>query len=319
MVEHRPRSARAQERAREDDGMERDVVLADELEKLHAFRVLPPRFPVPGVAGGDRDVADGRVEPDVEDLALEPLLGHRDSPGQVARDGALLEPVADPGLGHLLRVVRPGALTRRLLLPGLEEGQDLGKVEVQVRRLLQDRRLSAEVAAGILQVRRIEKLAAVVALVAARVLRPAVRAGAVDVAVGQEARVILAVELLPGFFRDEAVRVEPVEDRLGDLRVRRRRRAAEPVEGDPEPGVRVGVDCVIAVAQLAGRGLFLDRPGLGGRAVLVRAADVECVVPALPARAGEHVRGKHLEQRAQVRDIVDVREGRGDQSSLAHG
>lgn len=64
----------------EDDGVEGDVVLAHELEELHVLADPPVLVGLLEVVGSDRDVADGRVEPHVEDLLLELLDRHRDSP-----------------------------------------------------------------------------------------------------------------------------------------------------------------------------------------------------------------------------------------------
>ena len=89
--------------------MERHVVLAHELHVAHVRRALvftPPAAPVGlaqsvgvGPFGGGGDVFDGRVEPDVEDLALHAgpvcvALLHRDAPVEVAGDAAILKAVA---------------------------------------------------------------------------------------------------------------------------------------------------------------------------------------------------------------------------------
>lgn len=70
--------------------------------------------------------------------------------------------------------------------------------------------------------------------------------------------------------------------------------AAEVVEGDAEPAVDVGVQGVVAVAELLRAQPLLQRPRLRGRAVLVRAAHEQRVpVPQAAVPAG-HRRG-HLE------------------------
>ena len=56
VLHHRPLVPRAEKRGREDDGVERDVVLAHELHHLDVLWRLPPPLPLWGVAGGDRDV-----------------------------------------------------------------------------------------------------------------------------------------------------------------------------------------------------------------------------------------------------------------------
>ena len=181
----------------EDHRVEGDVVLADELEELHVLRAPSTSSSSRGrVLRGDGDVADGRVEPDVEDLVLEALLGHGDAPLQVAGDCALLEAVADPGLGHLDRVVRPEALLRGRLHPVASLGRMAGR---SMNRCVVSRITgpgAADAAPGLLELGGVEQLAAVLALVAARIRVAAVGAGAPDVAVGQEPLVLLAVELL---------------------------------------------------------------------------------------------------------------------------
>ncbi len=73
--------------------MERDVVLADEVERARR-RIIPPVAPrlwvaaVLGPLDGGREVADDRLEPDVEHLVVVALVhGHRDAPIHVAGHG----------------------------------------------------------------------------------------------------------------------------------------------------------------------------------------------------------------------------------------
>ena len=117
VMEHCPLVTASQKRARKNDRMKRDVVLADELEQLHLVPVLPPRFPLVGVIRGDRDVSDRRIEPDVDHLLLEAFDRHRDAPLEVARDRSFFQTVANPGVGHLERVLCPPASHRRLAHP----------------------------------------------------------------------------------------------------------------------------------------------------------------------------------------------------------
>ena len=83
---------------------------------------------------------------------------------------------------------------------------------------------------------------------------------------------------------------------------------------DVEPVVHRAVDRVELVADLPRRHVVRLRARLGRRAVLVRAAHVQRVQPALPAEPREHVRAQHAaDQIAQVRNIVHVRQCRRDQ------
>lgn len=96
---------------------------------------------------------------------------------------------------------------------------------------------------------------------------------------------------------------------MADLRLLRRRRAAEVVEADAEPLVHLPVDGVVPVADLPRRAALLHGPGLGGRAVLVGAADEEHVVAPEAAVARVDVGAQHApDQVAQVRHVVHVRQ-----------
>mmetsp|Transcript_7995 Transcript_7995/g.15636 ORF Transcript_7995/g.15636 Transcript_7995/m.15636 type:complete len:262 (+) Transcript_7995:968-1753(+) len=99
----------SEERAGEDDSVERNVVLAHELYKSHVLGfVLPPLLPLRRVGGGDADVPDGRVEPDVEDFVLVALLRHRGTPLEVTRDAPRQQAtLVDPRVRLAARVARP--------------------------------------------------------------------------------------------------------------------------------------------------------------------------------------------------------------------
>ena len=53
---------------REDDAVERHVVLGHELVELHLLGILPPLLPLLRVVGCDGEVADGRIKPHVKHL-----------------------------------------------------------------------------------------------------------------------------------------------------------------------------------------------------------------------------------------------------------
>ena len=75
---------------------------------------------------------------------------------------------------------------------------------------------------------------------------------AADIAVGEEAAALGAVELFNRFFGDETRGIELFEDVLGYLGLNRRGCASEYVKGDIEPAVNFVMDGVVAVAQFAG-------------------------------------------------------------------
>ena len=163
-----------------DDGVEDDVVLAHEVEAARV-RALPPLAPRLGPADvvrpldGSGEVADHRVEPDVDALRVLGVALDRngDAPVDVAGHRARL---------HLPREVeREVADVRppvRLRLDPLDEPlAERGQVEEQVRRLAELGRRAVHDRARVDQVDRIELVAAVVALVASRLAVAADRAG----------------------------------------------------------------------------------------------------------------------------------------------
>ena len=112
---------------------------------------------------------------------------------------------------------------------------ELRQVEEEVLRLPEDRRLAVDLGARVDQVDGVEQVAAVVALVATRILVPADRARAFDVAVGQRVsgrrrerahrRLLDQVPVLP----------ERPEDVARHARMVLGRRPGEEVVADPEP------------------------------------------------------------------------------------
>jgi len=110
-----------------------------------------------------------------------------------------------------------------------------------------------------------------------------------------------------------------VEDILRDLGLYWRRGTAKLVEVAVEPLVNFGVELVVFVADLLRGHVLLTRLGLRCSAILVRTADIDGVVASQTAVASVHVaREDTADDVAQMRHIVDVREGAGDQNiSLA--
>ena len=181
----------AEQLGRPDDRVEDDVVLAHEVvgQRLGVVPPLPPALGVAriraGPLDGGRQVADHRVEPDVEPLGglLGPALDrHRDAPVDVAGHRPRLE-VLDEVERELDDVGPPGAGRLAALEVLLERLGQRRQVEEEVLGLDELRRLAVDLRPRVDQVGRVELVAAVVALVAARVGVPADRAGALDVAV----------------------------------------------------------------------------------------------------------------------------------------
>ncbi len=200
----------------------------------------------------------------------------------------------DPGLDLVLQ--RPLAQVEMLRLAQLELGR------------------ARDGGARVDQVGRVELLGAVLALVAARLVIAAVGAGALDVAVGQEAVVGHREELALDHFLDEAVLGQRPGEMLGQPVVPRARRAAEMVEGEPE----ARGDLLLHLVHLGA--IILDRlAGLGGGelgrgAVLVGGADEHDLVAAAAHVAGIEIRRKLAsDQIAQMLDPVDVGDRRSDE------
>ena len=311
--------------------MERHVVLAHELDVAHVVRALvgappapPGRLVLPGPLGpfgGGADVLDRRVEPDVEDLALHPRPGRvaapdRDAPVEVAGDRAVLQPLAvvEPLERDRGREQRPVGLgldpaAQLLAHQALPQVEVAGLAHLEVGRA-RDRRARLD------QVGRVELLGAVLALVAARPRIAAVRAGADDVAVGQEAAVGDRVDLPLGHLGDQPGVGEPAGEMLGQAVVLRARRAAEVVERQPEALAELLLDRPEPRAIVGHRLAGLGGGELGRGAVLVGGADVEHLVAARPAVAGVDV-GRELaaDQISEVLDAVDVGQRGGDQDA----
>ena len=179
-------------------GVEDGVVLADEVDQagvgllpVLAPTVRLPRFLRPLHRG--RNVTDAGVEPDVEALVLVAGLGDRHAPGDVARYGAILEAGVDDAEDKVPDL-RPPVVPALDVLP--QPVAELGEVQVQVRRLPDLGRPAGDLGVRLYELVGLVPRAAVVALVAPRLLVAAHGAGPLDVAVRQEAALGRAVHLL---------------------------------------------------------------------------------------------------------------------------
>ena len=222
--------SREMQHRRPEQRVEVDDVLADEVILLDG-RVGDERVERPRVAeraGGAgievllqrREIADRRVEPDVEILRRRAfgLVRNLDAEiGRVARDVPVAEAlaiVAQP----LLHLVEDFGLQRlpgrRRCGPLLEVRDDFGRGQAEEQVLgfahlrlgAGDRRIRIDQVGG--RIRRAADLARVAELI----LRAAFRARSLDVAVGQEHALHRVVELLDRPRRDQAARV-PARDR----------------------------------------------------------------------------------------------------------
>ena len=252
--------------------------------------VLPPLAPGIGRAAvrrpldRRREVADHRVEPDVDPLVVALVVaGHRDAdaPVEVARDRPRPE-LLDQLEREALDVRSASAAARSIHSASRSANAGRSRKRCAVSRNTGG--CAVDLRARVDQVDGIELVAAVVALVAARVREPADRARALDVAI-RAACCPVAAENAPSetSLDDVAVLPERAEQIADDRVVVRRRRAREEVVGEPEPSEVVADDGAVAVDELTRRDTFLVCGDHDRRSVLVGPADHQHVAP---ARAG---------------------------------
>ena len=154
---------------------------------------------------------------------------------------------------------------------------------------------------GLIRSLRVELVAAVVALVAARAVVPADRAGALDVAVGQRPPGGRGDGAERGLREDVAVVVQAGEHLLRHRVVVAGRGPGEQVVGHVQAEQVLGDHPVVAVGQLARRDALLVGLHLDRRAVLVGPADHQHLVARHPLVPGEHVA-----RQAEAGDVADV-------------
>ena len=261
------------------------------------------------------DVADRRVEPDIEDLALGALHGHGNAPVEVARDGTRLQAAVQPALDLAVDVGAPllVALQDPLAQPLLIVLQR----EIPVGGLLLDGRGAAQLAVRVDELLGAEGAAALLALVAVGAFVAALGAGAHDVAVGEEGLGLGVVVLLALLGDELAVVIELAEEAGGVLGVHLGGRTAVDVEMDAQALEGVLDDPVVAVHDVLRRAALLARLDGDGHAVLVGAADVQHFPAAHPQVADVDV-GRHIDtgQVADVDRTVGVGQRTGHEGSF---
>ena len=326
VIHELPRLGRAKDGRGEGQRMEGHVVLAHELGIGHVACALiepPPARPVAAGLLGPflraRDIFDRRVEPDVEDLAFHPRPGRpfelcRNAPAQIAGDAAVLQPLAvkEPFLRDRGREHRPVGLAvdpggQLVLHRRLAQEQMLRLAHLQIGRARDHR-------ARVDQIDRVKLLRAIVALIAAGAVKTAVRAGALDVAVGQEAAVGHRIHLFFGDFADQPLLGQHFREMLGQGAVLRAGRPAEVIEAQPE-AARDRRLHVMHLRAIVGDGLArLGRRQFRGRAVFVGRTDEHHLVAA-PAQIARVKIGRQLAAHkvAQMLDAVDIGNRRGDE------
>ena len=291
--------------------MEHDVVFADEVYEARVG-VFPPLLPIIGqqlfrIA----DVAYGGVEPHVEHLAFGAFYRHGDSPVQVAAHGAGLQPHVQPALALPVHVGTP--LLVVLQYPLAQPGLVLVQGQVPVGRFFHHRLAAADGALGVNQLRRAERGAALLALVAIRSLGVAAGAFARDVAVGQEGLRFLVVILHGGLFDELPFVIQFAEEVGSRPVVYLRGGASVHVERDAEFLERLLDELVVTVHDvLRCAALLLGADG-DGHAVLVASADEEHLLLFQAQVSCVNV-GRHVDARqvSYVYRPVGVGQRRGD-------
>lgn len=284
--------------------METNIILALELHKLDVLGVLPPFLPVlafaviaVGVGLGDGNVTNAGVKPNVENLASVILyiqtldIWDRDTPFQIARDGARLETLVNPRLSDGFGVGAP-TVVRGRLVPVLKLVGKLIELQVQVLCLARLGRCAINLAAGVdkptrgldsvcsfsfgggfllLRLERVKNGTAGVALITACTFVAANGAFALDESVGKESVVSLdGTERLNSLiFVDVAVLPELGKDILDDVGLMRSGGLVKDVEINAEPVVDGLVKGVVLGAKRGGIGAFFKSLSFRGSTVLI--------------------------------------------------
>ncbi len=322
VVGHLVRRAGEVQHRRPEQGVEVDDVLADEMDLLvpgqHLLPVEPLLAAVVLQAG---EVADRRVEPDVEVLLLGDV-GHADAEiGRVARDVPVAErlvALAVEPLDGLVEHLRLDAAGGREPFADEVLALRVGQAEEEVLRGAQLGPGPGERGVRVLQRGGGVDRAAVLAGVAVLVLRAAARALALHVAVGEVHALHRVVELLDRPGVDQAGLLEPPEDVLRALGVLRRMRRMPVVVRDVE-----AVEVALAARGDAGderlRGLArLLRRQHDRRAVRVVGADEMHLVPLHALEPHPDVGLDVLHDVADVERAVGVGQGGGDKELAGH-
>ena len=189
--------------------MEHDIVFAYEVDDA-GFGVFPPCFPSFGIDFlGVGYIADGRVKPHVQHLAVGTLNGHGHTPVEVAAHRTGLQAQVEPRLALSIDIGFPFLVAfenplAQVVLPAV-------KGQIPVLGLAHHGNIACYGAARIDKVGGVERGAALLALVAVCALCVAVGALAGDVAVGKELSGLFVVKLHRGLLHKAVVIVQATE------------------------------------------------------------------------------------------------------------
>jgi len=300
--------------------MEGDVVLAQEVvaPALRVFPELSPGLRVAALLGpllGRRQVADDRLEPDVDALVLVALERNGYAPLDVAGDRSILKAFVEQAERPVEHGLAPMGLVVQPLFKALVEG---AQAEEEVLRLADLRRGSAEAAAHPQKLGSVERLAALLALVAASAVVAAVRTGSFHVAIGQETAIVGAVGQGHTLLIDMALVQEGQEDILSDAGVVLGAGGRVQVEGYAQALPAVEELLVKLGGHFLGRSPLLFGADGDRGAVLVAAGDHENTVALDAVVSGEDVGWKlGADDLSQMQRAVGIRPSYTDEDLLS--
>ena len=167
---------------------------------------MPSRRSTASGRPGVGDVADRRIEPDVEHLAFRTFDGHRDTPIEVAGHGTRTQTAVEPRLALPIDVRTP--LFVFLEDPLLKPLLVLIKRQIPMGSGFLNERIARLGVIGVDELFGRKGRTALLALVAIGAEAVAVRTFATDITVGEEVTGLGVLELLGGLLDELAVVVE---------------------------------------------------------------------------------------------------------------
>ena len=142
------------------------------------------------------------------------------------------------------------------------------------------------------QLNSVDKLAASIALISLSIWVVAQGALTLDKSVSKECLAFRAIVLLDHLLEGLALAVQVVENVLGYLSLLWGRGSTKVVEITVKPLVDCSMDGVILITDLLWCHIVLSCLGLGGCAVLISTANVDCIVACEAGKASIGIRGK---------------------------
>src|SRR5271163_1763433 len=171
------------------------------------------------------------------------------------------------------------------------------------------RRIPRQRGSGLDQLRGLEQAAATVALIAPGGRKAAMWAPAEDISVRQETPITRRPDLADRPLLDQTSLVEPTIEMLSQFAILVRRRSSEMVERQSKSPIDIRLEGVLLIKELSNTLSSGERAELGGRSVLVRAANEQCLVADLPPESCVHVRRKkRADEIAEMLGAIDVGE-----------